>query len=54
MRAAADRGYEFYDRTSATLRGVMSNGLYARALLIIIAPMVACRSYTRLAFCLRL
>ena len=44
LRAAADRGYEFYDRTSATLKGVMPKGLYARALLIIIAPMVVLQS----------
>jgi hypothetical protein len=41
LRAAADRGYEFYDRTRATLKGVMPKGLYARALLII-RPLIHC------------
>jgi hypothetical protein len=44
LRAAADRGYELYDRSSATLKGMMPKGLYARALLIIIAPMVVLQS----------
>ena len=35
LRAAADRGYKFYDRTSATLKGVMPKGLYGRALLML-------------------
>jgi two-component system, OmpR family, osmolarity sensor histidine kinase EnvZ len=50
LRAAADRGYEFYDRTSATLKGVMPKGLYARALLIIIAPMVVLQSVVAFMF----
>ena len=50
LRAAADRGYEFYDRTSATLKGVMPKGLYARALLIIIAPMVVLQSVVAYMF----
>ena len=44
LRAAADRGYELYDRSSATLKSMMPKGLYARALLIIIAPMVVLQS----------
>src|SRR5262249_56158895 len=44
LRSAAERGYELYDRTSARLKGMMPTGLYARALLIIIAPMVGLQS----------
>jgi two-component system, OmpR family, osmolarity sensor histidine kinase EnvZ len=44
LRSAASRSYELYDRTSATLKAVMPKGLYARALLIIIAPMVVLSS----------
>ena len=50
LRAAADRGYELYDRTSATLKGMMPKGLYARALLIIIAPMVVLQSVVAFMF----
>src|SRR2546421_984901 len=50
LRSAASRGYEFYDRTSATLKGVMPKGLYARALLIIIAPMVLLQSVVAFMF----
>src|SRR6184192_2111090 len=50
LRSAASRGYEFYDRTSATLKGVMPKGLYARALLIIIAPMVVLQSVVAFMF----
>ena len=50
LRAAADRCYEFYDRTSATLKGMMPTGLYARALLIIIAPMVVLQSVVAFMF----
>ena len=50
LRSAASRGYEFYDRTSATLKGVMPKGLYARALLIIIAPMVELQSVVAFMF----
>ena len=41
LHAAVDRGYEFYDRTSATLKGVTPKGLYACALLII-RPLIHC------------
>src|SRR5215468_6195199 len=50
LRAAADRGYELYDRSSATLKGMMPTGLYARALLIIIAPMVVLQSVVAYMF----
>src|SRR5262245_63971080 len=50
LRAAADRGYELYDRASVTLKGVMPKGLYARALLIIIAPMVVLQSVVAFMF----
>jgi len=50
LRSAAARGYELYDRSSATLKGVMPKGLYARALLIIIAPMVVLQSVVAFMF----
>ena len=50
LRSAASRGYELYDRTSVTLKGVMPKGLYARALLIIIAPMVVLQSVVAFMF----
>jgi two-component system, OmpR family, osmolarity sensor histidine kinase EnvZ len=50
LRSAANRGYELYDRTSATLKAVMPKGLYARALLIIIAPMVVLQSVVAFMF----
>src|SRR5262249_15304555 len=50
LSAAADRGYELYDRASVTLKGVMPKGLYARALLIIIAPMVVLQSVVAFMF----
>ena len=50
LRLAASRGYEFYDRTSVTLKAVMPKGLYARALLIIIAPMVVLQSVVAFMF----
>jgi len=50
LRSAADRGYELYDRSSATLKGMMPKGLYARALLIIIAPMVVLQSVVAFMF----
>jgi two-component system osmolarity sensor histidine kinase EnvZ len=50
LRSAAGRGYELYDRTSATLKAVMPKGLYARALLIIIAPMVVLQSVVAFMF----
>ena len=50
LRSAANRGYELYDSSSATLKGVMPKGLYARALLIIIAPMVVLQSVVAFMF----
>jgi two-component system osmolarity sensor histidine kinase EnvZ len=50
LRSAASRSYELYDRTSATLKAVMPKGLYARALLIIIAPMVVLQSVVAFMF----
>jgi two-component system, OmpR family, osmolarity sensor histidine kinase EnvZ len=44
------RLYEAYDRSSLSLRGVMPKGLYARALLIIIAPMVVLQSVVAFVF----
>jgi two-component system, OmpR family, osmolarity sensor histidine kinase EnvZ len=49
-RAAAWRAYDVYDRASVTLKGVMPKGLYARALLIIIAPMVLLQSVVAFMF----
>src|SRR5438874_7190318 len=39
-----------YDHASVTLKGVMPKGLYARALLIIIAPMVVLQSVVAYMF----
>jgi two-component system osmolarity sensor histidine kinase EnvZ len=50
LRSAAERGYDLYDRASAVLKGVMPKGLYARALLIIIAPMVVLQSVVAFMF----
>jgi two-component system osmolarity sensor histidine kinase EnvZ len=49
-RSAAERCYELYDRTSMTVKNVMPKGLYARALLIIIAPMVVLQSVVAYMF----
>jgi two-component system, OmpR family, osmolarity sensor histidine kinase EnvZ len=50
VRSAAERFYELYDRTSMTVKNVMPKGLYARALLIIIAPMVVLQSVVAYMF----
>src|SRR3954466_7001775 len=50
LRAAGERFYDVYDRTSTTLKNVMPKGLYARALLIIIAPMVVLQSVVAYMF----
>ena len=50
LRAAAGRFYEFHERASATLKGLMPKGLYARALLIIIVPMVVLQSVVAFMF----
>jgi len=50
LRTAAGHFYEFHERPSATLKGVMPKGLYARALLIIIVPMVVLQSVVAFMF----
>jgi two-component system osmolarity sensor histidine kinase EnvZ len=50
LRSTAERGYDLYDRTSSVVKGVMPKGLYARALLIIIAPMVVLQSVVAFMF----
>jgi two-component system osmolarity sensor histidine kinase EnvZ len=50
LRAFAVRCYEFYDRVSASVKGLMPKGLFARALLIIIAPMVLLQSVVAYMF----
>src|SRR5262249_51074521 len=50
LRTAAQRGYDLYDRSSVMLKGFMPKGLYARALLIIIAPMVVLQSVVAYMF----
>jgi two-component system osmolarity sensor histidine kinase EnvZ len=50
LRSAFGRAYDLYDRSSLSLRGVMPKGLYARALLIIIAPMVVLQSVVAFVF----
>ena len=50
LRTAAGRLYEVYDRFGGLLKSVMPKGLYARALLIIIAPMVVLQSVVAYVF----
>jgi two-component system osmolarity sensor histidine kinase EnvZ len=50
LRTAASHFYEVHERASATLKGVMPKGLYARALLIIIVPMVVLQSVVAFMF----
>jgi two-component system osmolarity sensor histidine kinase EnvZ len=50
LRTAPGHFYEFHERASATLKGVMPKGLYARALLIIIVPMVVLQSVVAFMF----
>jgi two-component system osmolarity sensor histidine kinase EnvZ len=50
LRTAAVRLYDFYDRIGAWLRSMMPKGLYARALLIIIVPMVLLQSVVAFVF----
>ena len=50
VRSAAGRFYDLYDRTSVTLKSFMPKGLYGRALLIIIAPMVVLQSVVAFMF----
>jgi len=50
VRSAAGRAYDFYNRSSGSFRNVMPKGLYARALLIIIVPMVLLQSVIAFVF----
>jgi two-component system, OmpR family, osmolarity sensor histidine kinase EnvZ len=50
LRAAAGRVRDLHDRAGATVKSVMPKGLYARALLIIIAPMVVLQSVVAFMF----
>jgi two-component system, OmpR family, osmolarity sensor histidine kinase EnvZ len=50
LRSAASRLYHGYDRFSITLKSYMPAGLYARALLIIILPMVILQSVIAFVF----
>ncbi len=50
LRSAADRLSGFYERYGFSLRGIMPKGLYARALLIIIVPMVILQSVVAFVF----
>ena len=50
VRSAASRFYELYDRSSVVLKSFMPKGLYGRALLIIIAPMVILQSVVAFMF----
>jgi two-component system, OmpR family, osmolarity sensor histidine kinase EnvZ len=48
VRTAAFRLYELYDRFSLFIKSILPKGLYARALLIIIVPMVLLQSFIAL------
>src|SRR5579862_8633831 len=50
MHAAAVRLYGLYDRITQWLKSMMPKGLYARALLIIIVPMVVLQSVVAFVF----
>jgi two-component system, OmpR family, osmolarity sensor histidine kinase EnvZ len=50
LRSAAARLSDLYERYGFSLRGVMPKGLYARALLIIIVPMVVLQSVVAFVF----
>jgi two-component system osmolarity sensor histidine kinase EnvZ len=50
LRSAAGRVHEVLDRISFSLKSIMPKGLYARALLIIIVPMVLLQSVVALVF----
>jgi two-component system osmolarity sensor histidine kinase EnvZ len=50
LRSAANRLSDLYDRFGDLLKSVMPKGLYARALLIIIAPMVVLQSVVAYVF----
>jgi two-component system, OmpR family, osmolarity sensor histidine kinase EnvZ len=50
VRSAAGRFYGLYDRVGMMLKRIMPTGLYARALLIIIVPMVVLQSVVAFVF----
>jgi two-component system, OmpR family, osmolarity sensor histidine kinase EnvZ len=50
LRSAANRLREFHDHAGMTARNVMPKGLYGRALLIIIMPMVVLQSVVAFMF----
>lgn len=50
LRSAAGRAYDLFDGFSNSIRNVMPKGLYARALLIIIVPMVILQSVIAFVF----
>jgi two-component system osmolarity sensor histidine kinase EnvZ len=50
LRTAAGRLYDSYDQLGIAIKGLMPKGLYARALLIIIAPMVLLQSVVAFVF----
>ena len=50
LRSFSGRCGHFYERASATLKSIMPKGLFARALLIIIAPMVLLQSVVAYMF----
>ena len=50
LRTAVGRLSDIYDRYGFSLRSVMPKGLYARALLIIIVPMVVLQSVVAFVF----
>src|SRR5580704_14967283 len=50
LRTAAMLLYDLYDRAGIWLKGTMPKGLYARALLIIIVPMVVLQSVVAFVF----
>jgi two-component system osmolarity sensor histidine kinase EnvZ len=50
MRSFARRCFDLYERTSASVKGIMPKGLFARALLIIIVPMVLLQSVVAYMF----
>jgi two-component system, OmpR family, osmolarity sensor histidine kinase EnvZ len=50
LRTAATRLSDLYERYGLSLRGVMPKGLYARALLIMVVPMVVLQSVVAFVF----
>lgn len=50
LRTVAERLHDIYDRVGVALKSLMPTGLYARALLIIIAPMVLLQSVVAFVF----